>query len=420
MGKRDEPRRGALAPLTASACPVRLARVKLAGLVSVVLCAIALLLPASAGAYVYWTNYSTGAIGRAQLDGSGVQPAFIAAGTHPTGVAVDASHIYWSDEAGNTIGRANLDGSDRLPNFITGANKPTDVAIEGSHVYWVNSGNGKIGRANLDGSEPNQSFVSGLSGGYGIAADIAHLYWANFSVTNTIGRVDIGGATGFNQSFITGASFPHDVAVDASHVYWTNYANSTIGRANLDGSAPTQGFVSVGPSGAIYGIAVDPAHIYWADFETGTIGRVGLDGSAKERGFISAGSGAFGVAVDALPAATPVGPPAPEPTTPTPTAPPSNRFKLAKPKLNPKAGTATIVARLPGAGKLVLAGKGVKKVSRRVKAKGKLQLAIKPNGATRALLGKHGKAHVNLAIVFTPTGGTARTLHRGLTLKLSS
>ena len=55
-----------------------------------------LALAARADAYVYWTN-DNGTIGRANLDGTGVNQSFITGlGTSPQGVAVDGAHAYWT------------------------------------------------------------------------------------------------------------------------------------------------------------------------------------------------------------------------------------------------------------------------------------------------------------------------------------
>ena len=48
------------------------------------------LLPAIANAYVYWANYGTGTIARANLDGSHVDKRLITGVNRPRGVAVDA------------------------------------------------------------------------------------------------------------------------------------------------------------------------------------------------------------------------------------------------------------------------------------------------------------------------------------------
>ena len=72
-------------------------------------------------------------------------------------VAVNGAHIYWANYDGDTIGRANLDGSGVDQNFISGADEPCQVAVDASHVYWGNLGPSTIGRANLDGTERSKT-----------------------------------------------------------------------------------------------------------------------------------------------------------------------------------------------------------------------------------------------------------------------
>jgi hypothetical protein len=89
------------------------------------------------GQYVYWSNPTAGTIGRANLNGSGADSSFItglstlgpssAAGVR--GLALDFGHIYWANYysctggsppcAGGTIGRANLDGTGVQDDFFT-------------------------------------------------------------------------------------------------------------------------------------------------------------------------------------------------------------------------------------------------------------------------------------------------------------
>ena len=156
--------------------------------------------------HIYWANEQDGSIGRANLDGTAVEPHFITGATSPCGVAVDASHIYWANGGGSivdapsiygppgvratpggtTIGRANLDGSGVNQDFITGALDPCGVAVDAGHIYWANAGGtpkdrayNALGRANLDGSRVDQRFVTGANGPCGIAVDGTHMYWAN-------------------------------------------------------------------------------------------------------------------------------------------------------------------------------------------------------------------------------------------------
>jgi len=84
-------------------------------------------------------------------------------------VAVDGGHIYWANLFSDTIGRANLDGTGVNQSFITGASTPVGVAVDGQHVYWGNQGPRTIGRANLDGSGVNQSLIATANLPYGVA-----------------------------------------------------------------------------------------------------------------------------------------------------------------------------------------------------------------------------------------------------------
>ena len=83
------------------------------------------------GAHIYWTNYESGMIGRAKLDGSGVNRNFITDAGAPHGVAIHGEHIYWA-AAGPLVARANIDGSGVNLNFITGANFSYGMAVDGS------------------------------------------------------------------------------------------------------------------------------------------------------------------------------------------------------------------------------------------------------------------------------------------------
>jgi hypothetical protein len=89
-------------------------------------------------------------------------------------VAVDGQHIYWTDDQdapnSSTIGRANLDGYGVDQSFIAGLNAPKGVAVDGQHIYWT-SLDGTIGRANLDGSGADGSFVVNADHPFAVAVD---------------------------------------------------------------------------------------------------------------------------------------------------------------------------------------------------------------------------------------------------------
>lgn len=79
--------------------------------------------------HLYWTDPSAGTIGRANLDGRGVDEDFVDGLGEPAGVATDGTHLYWGDRDSDTIGRANLDGSAVDTDWIDGVVDPTGLAI---------------------------------------------------------------------------------------------------------------------------------------------------------------------------------------------------------------------------------------------------------------------------------------------------
>ena len=77
--------------------PAPTTRVGVLGLLAAILLVLPLALAARADAFVYWTNSDPGTIGRANLDGTGVNQSFITgAGASAAGVAVDGAHVYWT------------------------------------------------------------------------------------------------------------------------------------------------------------------------------------------------------------------------------------------------------------------------------------------------------------------------------------
>jgi hypothetical protein len=243
-------------------------------------------LAGQADAYVFWgTNTSAssgGGIGRAHLDGSGVDYQFIRLNT-ALAVTTRGSYIYWSSGTG-AIGRSKIAGTGVKRKFIrAGSQQVKHLAADGRHIYWTHGP--FISRAKLDGSGVAKNIVKVSSAISGLSLDAHHIYWSQVD-NHSIGRAKLNG-TGVDESFIaTGGtkSHPQGVAVNASHVYWSDYAG-TIGRANIDGNGVDGSFItSTTGSPMTGGIALDAAHVYWTS--TTAISRAGIDGQNVEPTFI--------------------------------------------------------------------------------------------------------------------------------------
>ena len=358
--------------------------------------AIIAALPSRAEALVYWVNYENGTIGRASLDGSDVDQSFITVPgplTPTYGLAVNDRHIFWSGSG--LIGRANLDGSGADPDFIAAApgGGESELALDDRHVYWANTV--WLARANLDGTGVNQQLLAPQSSNVqGLAVSDSNIYWSDYQNS----RVGNGGLStpGVNPLFIQPtADNPEGVAVNDSHIYWSNGSANTIGRARRDGTAIDQSFI---PTSYAYGVELDGSHVFWANYEKNAIGRANLDGSGIDPAFIGGASGPEGLAVDWA-ANTGAG------------------LQIAKVKRNAKKGTAKLTVSVPGPGKLVLNGKGLKRVPASA-GQARMGLLARPKGALKRKLAANGKAKARAKVSFSAAlSNAAKTKTKTLKLR---
>ncbi len=242
----------------------------------------------SAASKLYWTDWGTDKIQRANLDGSNVEDLVTTGLAGPDGLAVDAGggKMYWTDLHLSKIQRANLDGSNVEDLITSGLGLPYGLALDvsGGKMYWTDRQSSKIQRANLDGSNLQDLVTSGLAFPGGLALDVSggKIYWTNPGV-NKIQRANLDGSN--LQDLVTsGLNSPNGLALDVAggKIYWTDRGTDKIQRANLDGSN-LQDLVTSGLNSP-NGLALDVAagKIYWADAGTNKIQRANLDGSGIE------------------------------------------------------------------------------------------------------------------------------------------
>ena len=90
-------------------------------------------------------------------------------------------------------------------------------------------------------------------------------------------------------------------------------------------------------------------------------------------------------------------------------------FTIGRPKLNKKAGTATLVLDLPDPGTITLTGRGVRRqrlrrrqqavagAARKVKA-GRARLLVQAKGRAKLRLQRSGQVKVRIRVVYKPKG----------------
>lgn len=266
-------------------------------------------LPPPADAFIYWTrsNINEDCIGRANNDGSGVDPYFITGCRGASGVTVGGGYIYWANMRGGSIGRAKLDGSEVNQSFITGCRSPELIDIGVSHIYWTNwdpNGHPSIARARVDGTEVNQDVIS--THATGLAAYDNHIYWTYY-------RPDVASKMWFAWAKTDGSEqenlFGRDdyglgpIWVGSPYFYYAS--GGAIGRGET-------------PSGLFWSLHLDGDHIsgqpylgrpfdayegyiYWITGPSGEmnyIGKVKTDGTNAKPQLFPAGIWVADVAVD--------------------------------------------------------------------------------------------------------------------------
>ena len=243
--------------------------------------------PAGTSVSMYWTDWDTNKIQRANLDGSNVQDLVTTGLGSPYGIALDvaAGKMYWADAGLAKIQRANLNGSNVQNLIPLGLSVPICIALDvaGGKMYWTDRGTGKIQRANLDGSNV-QDLVFGVRGLHGIALDVGggKMYWTD-NDAGKIQRANLNG-TSLEDLITTGLQLPNEIALDVAggKMYWADDGTQKIQRANLNGTG-VQDLLTAGLNVPI-GIALDVAggKMYWTDLGTRKIQRANLDGTNVE------------------------------------------------------------------------------------------------------------------------------------------
>jgi hypothetical protein len=267
--------------------------------IALVAAALAFLgLPGRAGASVYWTNFFTGTIGRADNDGTNVDQEFIQGLGNPYAVAVDSGHIYWTSFGVNAIGRANLDGTEVEPEFIPNA-PGYGIAVDAGHIYWTSPAE-TIGRANLDGTGVDNQFIEGVTGPRGILVDSAHVYWGEQIEVGeeefeaTIAQANLaGGEVGV---LVHPDTLVYGLAIDSTNLYWSLFSDGEIAQSDPTATSYNEGYIE-GLSGP-GGLALDSTHLYWSAQGTNSIGRTNLSTETVEPEFITGAVSPEGVAVD--------------------------------------------------------------------------------------------------------------------------
>lgn len=404
--------------------------------------------------HLYWSNYGNDTIARANRNGSNVRPTFITGADGPFGVAVDSA----------------TEPSCSPAVVATTESEPIEIQLGcegGGLTYSVTSGpqNGQI--ADFDSLEGTLTYTpdAGFTGedGFGFRAENSRgeaLGEARIRIASEPSSApscsQVAVATTRNQ--------PVEVTLACSGGGLTYAVTSQPANGEISGFDPLEGTLTYTPNAGFagqdqlgfratnsWGSAQEQAQIHVASepaSESPSCSGVNVSTSHGESVEVTLGCSGGGLTyaigqspaegeVSGLNPATGKVTYSPRPgfrgrdsfrftasnelgsateTVTVDVRAAANSFRLGKPKRKVKKGAAKLPATVPGAGVLVLRGKGVKRARARVSRASTMRLPVRAKGRNRARLGAKGKARVKVMVTFRPVGGDPRKLPKRIRL----
>jgi hypothetical protein len=98
-------------------------------------------------------------------------------------------------------------------------------------------------------------------------------------------------------------------------------------------------------------------------------------------------------------------------------APRLPKLRFTGVRLNRGSGTAIVFVRVPGTGRAILHGRGVRRLARFVDQPRQLGLLLRPKVRLMHFLKRHGKGRIRALVTFRPEEGDTTTIERPITLK---
>ncbi len=386
----------------------------------------------------------------------------VVAVTAAMGIATPSSSAYiyvggpitsWQPKP-STIERLTLDGSAVQPSFIAGprVESADQLHVDGDRLYWLDTSAGdcRAKSASLAGTDIRQlaTLSPGRCGSFlSMALGDGYLYWN--TEDGTIGRLSIQPPYSVEPDFIR---LPHDAAhlpeatslvSDGAWLYWWDDVGHTVGRARLDGT-DVEPVLFRSRHARLLGVA--QGYLWWQDgLGTGSVGRARLDGSNPEPAYLTGvqlydgaltsqwlyytGSPSCDgcVNVDGVvrrialePGATPefiaqgLGEGAGSSIAVDSLGDPFPAVRIIK----HGDGTATAVVSTPRPANVSVHGTRILPKRARHGDRIVARVAIRPRRATVHAMRRHGAAHVRVRINYRPFRGLSRSDKRTVTLRL--
>lgn len=96
---------------------------------------------------------------------------------------------------------------------------------------------------------------------------------------------------------------------------------------------------------------------------------------------------------------------------------PSNRIRFSGLVKNRRNGSAVLFVRVAGPGRVILKGRGVRRLRRGAPRPMIVRLPVKPKVRLRHFVKRHGKGRIRVEVTFRPVGGVARSIEKVIVLR---
>jgi hypothetical protein len=215
------------------------------------------------GETLYFTT-TQGYLGRIGVDGLNPERTWTYVGGEPSCIAVTETHIYWASNSAKNIGRANIDGSGVEEEWVKTASHILALVVVGDLMYFQRTDN-EISRMTLTG-ELEEAWL-GLPGPYelpALASDGTYLFFAwegesDGQVGSLLGRLHLADIEAELEPLVLSSYTPGSLIAQGDYLYWAGSLG--MGRCRIDGSQLQEAYLrtEVGYGG----LTSNASRIWW-------------------------------------------------------------------------------------------------------------------------------------------------------------
>jgi NHL repeat len=267
---------------------------------------------------------------------------------------------------------------------------PTGVAVDGSTVYVADTGKGRVAVFEGDGefhhsfatATPPKDLIVGPEGNLYVVVD------KRIEVFTPAGEF----VRSFGDEGVEQLDKPVALVFGGGEILVADQGEDTVERFDPTGAYRGGLSVAADPSGLAFGCGGNLFVVEQEMFVAG-IERFGEPGTPPPPCAASIPIGGLGQSL------------------------PSNRFRFAGLVKNRRNGSAVLYVRVPGPGRAILKGRGVRRLRRSAPRAMIVRLPVKPKVRLRHFLRRHGKGRIRVEVTFKTTGGIPRTLEKVIVLR---